>query len=289
MPTIRVHLRSSDSVDYEHTATFKDLEELAITEEVSKRSPKLLCTKLIQLQDQLSVENSSPPIPQMEASVQIINDTVHTTPTVIAKKDLSNSLRESHTRTAREKIAVYREENSAPKTGKHIVALGRDLHPHRGFDLDTHRDGWFPKVKEREPVVTTHTENAQASCAMEGPNNTQLIQQLQSIFDRRASLLRQLDDLQHEEARVLASLSSETLGGPIMSSSPPRSRPTKRNVSVSRLPRLIPSKINRKPRPVSAPPISTPSSTRFRAFSTMERKPLGDKTFTVFKDDHSVV
>jgi hypothetical protein len=42
MPTIRVHLRSSDSVDYEHTATFKDLEELAFTEEVSKSSLKFL-------------------------------------------------------------------------------------------------------------------------------------------------------------------------------------------------------------------------------------------------------
>jgi hypothetical protein len=236
----------------------------------------------------LSVENSSPPIPQMEASVQIFNDAVHTTPT-IAKKDLPNSLRVPHTSTASGKIAVYREENSAPKTGKHIIALGQDVHAQGGFDLNTRQKDWVSKVKERKPVTTTHTENAQASCATEGPNNTQLIHQLQSIADRRASLLRQLNDLQQEEAKVLASLSQEAPGGTIMSSSPPQSRPSKRNVSVSRLPRLIPSKTNRKPRPVSAPPISTPSSTRFRAFSTVERKPLVDKTFTVLKDDHSDV
>jgi hypothetical protein len=288
MPTIRVHLRSSDSVDYEHTATFKDLEELAITEEVSKRSPKFLCSKLIQMQDQLSVENSSPPIPQMEASFQIFNDTVHTTPT-IAKKDLPNSLRAPHTSTASKKIAVYREENSAPKTGKHIVALGQDVHSREDFDLNTRQKDWVPKAKEREPVATTHTDNAQASCATEGPNNTQLIHQLQFVADRRASLLRQLNDLQQEEAKVLASLSQGTPGEPMVSSSPPRSRPVKRNVSVSRLPRLIPSKTNRKPRPVSAPPVSSPSSNRFRAFSTVERKPLVDKTFAVLKDDHSDV
>lgn len=34
MPTMRAHLRSSDSVDFEHTATMKDMEELTFAEKV---------------------------------------------------------------------------------------------------------------------------------------------------------------------------------------------------------------------------------------------------------------
>jgi hypothetical protein len=226
----------------------------------------------------------------MESSVQMFNDTIQTTP-AIAKKDLSNSLWKSHINTTGEKIAVYREEKSGPKSGRQILAFGHDVHPRGGFDPVTHDEDCIPKVKEQGTVTNVHKVNAQGPSAVEGPNKTQLVQQLQSIADRRASLLRQLNDLQQEEAKVLAWLSQDTSEGSkqVISKSPPRSRPSKRNMSVSRLPRLIPSKTYRKPRPFSAPSISTPSSTRSRAPDTVERVPLGDKTFTVFKDDCSDV
>jgi hypothetical protein len=38
MPTIRAHLRSSDSVDFEHSATMKDMEELKLAETVLAHS-----------------------------------------------------------------------------------------------------------------------------------------------------------------------------------------------------------------------------------------------------------
>jgi hypothetical protein len=38
MPGIRAHLRSSDSIDYEHTAAIKDVEGLTVAEKVRART-----------------------------------------------------------------------------------------------------------------------------------------------------------------------------------------------------------------------------------------------------------
>jgi hypothetical protein len=147
------------------------------------------------------------------------------------------------------------------------------------------------RVEEQKPVVAEYTENAQAllkAGVTKVSNNTQLAHRLQSIASRRASLLQQLNDLQREEAEVLAMLTRATLGESSTSSSAASGSrpldvtlPSKRHLYASKLPRLKPSKPFHKPVPlchVSVSPMSTFSSTRSRTSSTLKRIPMGDKT-----------
>jgi len=136
-------------------------------------------------------------------------------------------------------------------------------------------------------------------------NTARLTQQLQSIAARRVGILRQLSDLQIEEAEVLAQL-ARSVSGLTKPSSPPQAQsivqltPTrplnvpilpKPLLSPSRLPRMQPSKTSRKPlhtRTVSAPSVSTPSAAHHRTPSTSKRIPLGDKTeetLALFKNE----
>jgi hypothetical protein len=123
--------------------------------------------------------------------------------------------------------------------------------------------------------------------SMSGASMMRLTQKLQDITTTRASLLRQFNDLQDQEAEVLNLLVQATLAPlavPIppptcqIASPRPLNAPLLPPEQTSRKPRLQSSKTSSKPlhtRTVSAPSISTPRSD---AATTCVRIPLSDKT-----------
>jgi hypothetical protein len=237
----------------------------------------------------------------MVETVPISSDTNHAM-SAIAVPEPPNRLRTSHIGISKEKIAVYREENIAPKTGVHVVVPDHGMHVRTDSNLKSHEGDWVPRAEEQNRVFIRRNENQHIplrDSATRAANNTQLIQRLQSITTKRASLLRQLDSLQHEEAEVFALLARTTseqlaIPGP----PPPPSRPLDthlppvRALSASKLPRLKHSQTSRKRLPlrlVSVQPTSTPSRTWSDAPSTLERISLDDKTKETLKAGYAHV
>ncbi|KAH3986541.1 hypothetical protein HBI44_076720 [Parastagonospora nodorum] len=266
---MRAHLRSSDSVDFEHTETMRDMEELRHAEK-----------EYVGPKDELPVLFSAT-YPGTTA------DRVPGALTTTTRTPRSNS-KTSNISATSDKITVFRDnENDAPPVISKSKA-GQSSH------IENSRSITNP-VKKDVPSTARLTSNLALSTDIEVDlkSPAQLVRQLQHIAGKRAALLEQLSDLQDEENKTLAQLAHRK--------SPPRSglpfRSEKEVTAVapsnwapnalllpiptaSRISCELPSKSMQRPlhtRTTSAPILTTPSGPRHLPPNKAKRIPLGDQ------------
>ncbi|KAF1920185.1 hypothetical protein BDU57DRAFT_525324 [Ampelomyces quisqualis] len=285
MPVYRAYIRSSDSMDYERTATLKELDELATAEDSPSRQEVISSV--------FQTAHTSAPSNDMGRAA-----TAEST----ARPRMSSWA--SSKSSSSEKMVVFRDEaataradTSHPKTTSHMVCVDSDdsenifaVSSQSSHEATRQAKG---EDKNLEPMPRSENDNDPgAEGDTTAANPIQLAQQLNNIAMRRSLLLKQLGDLQREESKVLVLLLTKaSLKTPLNHCPPPVQSPSilpfnaplmsVPAISPPRLPRKKSSKTLRKPtphRPVSAPPMSTPSGTGRRAQSSFERVPLSNKT-----------
>ncbi|KAF2832329.1 hypothetical protein CC86DRAFT_401098 [Ophiobolus disseminans] len=303
MPNFCDNPRSSDPIDFEHTATVKDIEELTLAEKVPSPSIRsLILLPLTFEQEYVSPKDGLPTIQRAEVAPSFSFPGTrplewHGTSTQTSR---SNS-RTSHTSSVSERILVFRDEEREPEEGGGVAAERKLTDLSRKLRNKVTQARYQTTGTEAASITAplqyvdeSHDPRALSEAAG-ALNTSQLTQQLQSIARRRLGLLRQLNDLQKEEANVLAQLMQSTIGFPEVPTSPrPQNSPhllsprplngllnPKLTNIPSQLRRVQPSNPSRKPlhtRTASAPSVSTPSAMRHHTPSTSKRIPLSDKT-----------
>ncbi|KAF1846035.1 uncharacterized protein K460DRAFT_406260 [Cucurbitaria berberidis CBS 394.84] len=290
MPKFRTHQRSSDSVDFEHTAALKELEELTLTGTEHTSS------------------SEQSPQPAKDAAILHFPGA-----RALARTPPVNPAQALHSNTAMpgvsviEKITVFKDEGRTTRRPIKVancsaesVAISNTLRT-RGKHSRSTSDTTVSHVTST-PITLSQPGRGEASNISNkndgdgvkvAAGSSTLVRKLQDIAIRRAKLINEFTALEAEEAATLTQLAQstdiktrlETSKAHIVEAVPtplpsntvtrtparPLSRPSKATQARSMSKAAL-------TRPVSAPPKSTPSGPRHRALSTSKRIPLTDKT-----------
>ncbi|KAH7402107.1 hypothetical protein DE146DRAFT_631374 [Phaeosphaeria sp. MPI-PUGE-AT-0046c] len=283
MPVFRTDMRSSDSTDFERTATLKDMAEMAFEEE------------RIDSEERLSL--SSMPGPHL---LSILGgrgrDTFST-----SSEDPRGQITDNQSDRLVGRILIFRDHDPIDEgcaQGEELRSFTFPLRPHReivhsGYSSSAGNQGDKTNVSKDTKVVPSHDEDGPlptATATTDYTNYKHLVQRLQRIATERSVLLDRLHVLHQDEARIFAQLSQTTelchaRNGPSSASlyrpldAPLLPVPRK---SPPKLPRLQPSKTHRHP--LHSPTLSAPTMSRLggdsghnSAAETVKRIPLSEK------------
>ncbi|KAH7072698.1 hypothetical protein BKA63DRAFT_576637 [Paraphoma chrysanthemicola] len=301
MAIMRSNPRSSDSIDFEHTATIKDMEELLLAE-----------TEYGGLDGEPAVRDRL----AADLSFSFPNFAARRPAHDVVKRKSRSSSQASPNSNVNEKIAVYKDTDVEPGSNATSRAdtskLATPCTHTKGSQMTLNS-----AVDDRKNYTKVHLsiyEDAafyrdSSACMYNSVVDTStFVQQLRDIAFKRSSLLLQLKELQNEEQNILESLnqaasrtrnassrrSSLSIPPPLPPLAPSSTRPLNaprlpRPILLpSRLPRVQPTKTSTKPlhtRTVSAPTLSTPVGAQRLAPRLGKRVPLGYKTPIEVKTD----